>query len=150
MTENNGSFPHHELGKMKSISVLTRDNQTVEIPYQELRLIFRNGQLCHYYESPDGNLLMPIARKSTLKNMMAKNGWNKGFPKIEGYYWFYGDPFLNMYHFNKFREYRYKLYLSEVWKNSNGFSYIARGHFFENSIELGFWKYIPTPNLPEV
>ena len=62
-------FPHDKLAKFQSIVVSTSKGETVEVNYQDLKLVFQNGQLCFYYESSDGDLLMPIARENTILSL---------------------------------------------------------------------------------
>lgn len=62
-------FPHDKLAKFQSIVVKTSKGEMIEINYQDLKLIFQNGQLCFLYESANGDLLMPIARVSTLNQI---------------------------------------------------------------------------------
>lgn len=65
-------FPHDKLGILKDITVKTVKNETVDISYQDLKLIVTNGQLCFFYESDDGDLIMPIARKNTIDSLFLK------------------------------------------------------------------------------
>jgi hypothetical protein len=62
-------FPKQELAKMKSVNVLNSSDQNIEISYQELKLTLNHGQLCWFYESSEGNLLIPIARMSNIKKL---------------------------------------------------------------------------------
>ena len=62
-------FPVELLGKSLSLTVKAQSGDTVEIKYQDLKLVIINNQLCYLYESEDGDLLMPIARKSTIKKL---------------------------------------------------------------------------------
>lgn len=66
-------FPLENLGKFQTISVLTNDGQTVEINYQDLKLVNLNGQICFYYQSVDGDLFMPIAREVTIEKLSKLN-----------------------------------------------------------------------------
>jgi len=61
-------FPKNKLGTMLSITLKAPTGDCVEIKYSDLTLRIINGQLCFYYESEDGNLLMPIFRISQLNN----------------------------------------------------------------------------------
>jgi len=65
-------FPIDMLGRFKSITVKTNSGETVEINYKDLKLVFQNGQICFYYESSDGDLLMPIARENTILSLINK------------------------------------------------------------------------------
>jgi len=63
------SFPIDKLGKLQSIKVRTTDGSNVEIEYQDLKLFMINNQLCWFYESDDGDLIMPIARHTTIDKL---------------------------------------------------------------------------------
>lgn len=65
-------FPIEQLAKMRSIIVKTVNGESVEIDYQDLKLITVNNQICWFYESLDGNLIMPICRISTLNKVIEK------------------------------------------------------------------------------
>ena len=69
------------LGRIQSIKVLTNDNQTVEIDYQDLKLInwkpnpttSGSGSLAFEYKSEDGDLYMPLCRiDTTLKKIIGE------------------------------------------------------------------------------
>lgn len=62
-------FPVDKMAKMKAVKVLTSSSQTVDIDYKELSLEVVNGQLCFYYKSEDGDLILPIARKTTIDKL---------------------------------------------------------------------------------
>jgi hypothetical protein len=70
------SFPIEELGKMVSVSVTDIHGSDIEISYTKLKLIEKNGQLCWFYASEAGNLIMPIARLSKIVNIMTENSEN--------------------------------------------------------------------------
>lgn len=57
------------LAKMRSITVETQDGIIVTLNYPHLNLVYQNGQLCFYYESSDGDLIMPIARGTTIDSL---------------------------------------------------------------------------------
>lgn len=65
-------FPKNKLGKFRSIIVSAPTGDTVEIRYNDLKLIVQNGQLCFFYESLAGDLIMPIARRSTIDTLFDK------------------------------------------------------------------------------
>ena len=63
-------FPVYSLGILKSITVkANKTGDTVDINYPDLKLIVQNNQLCWFYESNDGDLIMPIARKGTISKL---------------------------------------------------------------------------------
>lgn len=78
------NFPHEKLAKFQSIVVSNSKGETVEIDYQDLNLVFQNGQLCFYYESSDGDLLMPIARERTVLSLF-KTGFVDAKPCPHGW-----------------------------------------------------------------
>jgi len=62
-------FPVDKVANLLSITVKTSDGQTVDIRYKDLNLKVVGSQLCMIYESKDGELLMPIARQSTINRL---------------------------------------------------------------------------------
>jgi len=63
-------FPLSCLGILKSITVkANKTGDTVDINYPDLKLIVQNNQLCWFYESSDGDLIMPIARQGTINKL---------------------------------------------------------------------------------
>lgn len=76
---------------------------------------------------------------------MAQEVWTTEFPKEEGFYWFYGDPFVSEYHKDQWAA---SLRIAKVMKIPNGFMYVADGHFFENRMQ-GLWLKIEKPQIPD-
>lgn len=63
-------FPLSYLGILKSITVkANKTGDTVNINYPDLKLVVQNNQLCWFYESSDGDLIMPIARRNTIDKL---------------------------------------------------------------------------------
>ncbi len=59
-------FDLTRLGKMKNIIVENSDGELVELPYNDLKLVIVNGQLCFNYQD---ELIMPIARQTTISKL---------------------------------------------------------------------------------
>ena len=70
--------------------------------------------------------------------------WAKEFPQEEGWYWFYGDPFIPECHRDR---YKFKLYMVRARKISNGMMYVANGNFFENRLNWGYWQKTDAPEV---
>jgi hypothetical protein len=66
-------FPVEKLARMKTLTVSAPAGDTIDIAYPYLKLVVQNGQLCFSYESEDGELLMPIARKSTIDQLYERS-----------------------------------------------------------------------------
>lgn len=63
-------FDLTKLGKMKSIVVEISDGMSIELPYNALKLVVVNGQLCFSYTHPQkGDFVMPIARQNTINKL---------------------------------------------------------------------------------
>jgi hypothetical protein len=67
------TFPNDKIAFMDSISLKTQTGDLVEIKYKDLTLRIINSQICFYYESEDGDLILPIIRVTQLNNYMKKH-----------------------------------------------------------------------------
>ena len=82
--------------------------------------------------------------------------WYDDPPQTPGYYWFYGEPHMGSMggHYSGTVKPRYKLYLVEVHKISNGVIGVSNGQFISlrkwniNSMQegvLGHWAQAKIP-----
>ena len=68
-------------------------------------------------------------------------GWQIKWPKEPGKWWFYG---------RMFRDSEVELVMVDVWKVSNGFAYVAKGHFlYAHEWRVGKWLKAELPQLPD-
>jgi hypothetical protein len=67
--------------------------------------------------------------------------WTTIWPQEKGWYWFHGKTY---------RMSKEKLHTVQVWVVTNGFSYIADGHFIYPEEAVGMWLPITTPEVPDV
>lgn len=61
-------FPVDKMARMISITV-SYMMQSIDIDYKDLNLKIIDNQLCFYYKKDDGDLIMPIARLSTIEKL---------------------------------------------------------------------------------
>jgi hypothetical protein len=83
-----------------------------------------------------------------------KEQWTDIWPTKEGTYWFYGFRFGDRSHEplvkggKPFID-KPELHLVQVWKISNGFSYVATGNFmYKAEGAIGKWIEAILPELP--
>lgn len=67
------SFPVSQLGRMKILTVEPNGSGVqVEMPYQSLKLVVINNQLCFLHKDASGDLIMPIARYTHILKLFAE------------------------------------------------------------------------------